>query len=126
MHESQRSVLASGFTARKNWSCADNERNRKKPGAGDFLATALCLLAFGTFPPASRTASSTSSTIWSRWSRSRLPRELGQGRHPTREKLDGSLDSRLTARRGCAPRKRGKSATSIRGVRHLPEASDAQ
>jgi polyisoprenoid-binding protein YceI len=54
MHESQRSVLASGFPARKNWSCADNERNRKKPRAGDFLATALCLLAFGTFPAASR------------------------------------------------------------------------
>jgi polyisoprenoid-binding protein YceI len=54
MHESQRSVLASGFPARKSWSCADNERNRKKPRAGCYLATALCLLAIGTLPPASR------------------------------------------------------------------------
>jgi polyisoprenoid-binding protein YceI len=53
MHECQRSVLASGFPARKNWSCTDNERNRKKPRGGNFLATALCLLAFGALPPAS-------------------------------------------------------------------------
>jgi polyisoprenoid-binding protein YceI len=54
MYESQRSVLASGIPARKNFSCTDNERNRKKPRAGDFVATALCVLAFCALSPASR------------------------------------------------------------------------
>jgi hypothetical protein len=53
MRESKRSVLASGFPARKNWSCGNNDLKRPKPRASDFLATALCLLAFGTLPPAS-------------------------------------------------------------------------
>lgn len=54
MRESKSAVLASGFPARKNWSCTNNDLKRPKPRASDFLATALCLLAFGALPPASR------------------------------------------------------------------------
>ena len=53
MNELKRSVLASGFPARKNWSCGNNDHRRPKPRASDFLATALCLLAFGALPPPS-------------------------------------------------------------------------
>jgi polyisoprenoid-binding protein YceI len=54
MREPNHSMLASGFPARKNSSCGNNDLKRPKPRASDFLATALCLLAFGTFPSASR------------------------------------------------------------------------
>jgi polyisoprenoid-binding protein YceI len=54
MRKSKHSMLASRLPARKNWSCGNNDLKRPKPSANDFLATALCLLAFGTLPPASR------------------------------------------------------------------------
>lgn len=54
MHKSKHSMLASRFLGRKNWSCGNNDLKRPKASASDFLATALCLLAFGTLPPASR------------------------------------------------------------------------
>ena len=54
MRESKHRMSASGFPAQKNWSCGNNDLKRPKPRASDFLATALCLLAFGGLPPASR------------------------------------------------------------------------
>jgi polyisoprenoid-binding protein YceI len=54
MHKSKRSVSAGGLQAGEKWSCANDERDRLRPTASNFLATALCLLAFGGLPPASR------------------------------------------------------------------------
>jgi hypothetical protein len=54
MRESKHSMLASRLPARKNWSCGNNDLKRPKPSASDFVATALCLLTFGTLLSASR------------------------------------------------------------------------
>ena len=54
MCESKHSMLASRLPARKNWSCGNNDLKRPKPSASDFVATALCLLTFGTLLSASR------------------------------------------------------------------------
>ena len=54
MHESMRSVLENRFATRESGSRVRNKRNRLRSRASHVLAAALCLLAFGALPPASR------------------------------------------------------------------------
>jgi 3-hydroxyacyl-CoA dehydrogenase len=43
MHKSKRSVSVSGLQASEKWSCANDERDRLRPRASNFVATAVCL-----------------------------------------------------------------------------------
>jgi polyisoprenoid-binding protein YceI len=54
MYESEHTVLATRFAAKKNWSRANSEWDRVKARAGDLPIVVLCLLAFCALPSANR------------------------------------------------------------------------